>query len=314
MKLHEEFKLYETMWESIDTTATVSVGNKPNRKALLEAQKATTSDFDETAFKACLNRVTANAAKYSEPDIDGDSASITVKLSEEDLKKALRIGSRGGYTDGTGVTMPAQLVDLVSLEITRTDDDGICAVDVEIYGENEETGESTHDYNNDDVPFVGGKIIPGNPIESDDEFIGYVMENIVPNAEKLAHEIIEDTWNKLGINDYAGITDYNSKGTSESEWDSLLAYADLLLKKLITRSGNRNYDDGDGYWQSEYDIWCFRYLYYKDTLENTTQLDKLCKQLDKLCNEYSKKLLNVEFYWIEDEGISEIGYIATRYE
>jgi hypothetical protein len=202
--------------------------------------------------------------------------------------------------------MPAQLVDMVSLEITRTDDDGICAVDVEIYGENEETGESTHDYNNDDIPFVGGKIIPGNPIESDDEFIGYVMENIVPNAEKLAHEIIEDTWNELGINDYTGITDYDSTEDA-SEWDSLLTSADALLNKLIISSGNRNYDDGDGYWQSEYDTWCFRYLYHKDTLENTAQLDKLC-------DDYSKKLPNVEFYWSEDEGVSEIGYIATRDE
>lgn len=90
-------------------------------------------------------------------------------------------------------------------------------------------------------------------------------------------------------------------------WEGLLAKADDLLDELIGISGNTEYDDGDGYWQSEYDIWCNRYLYYSDTLENTAQLKKLC-------TEYSKKLPNVEFYFVEDKDleISEIGYTATR--
>ena len=101
MKLFEEFRLYETLWDETPNTGV----------------------FDQTELKACLDRVNANAAEYaSKAEVTANDASICVKLSEEDLKKALRIGSRGGYTDGSGVTMPAQLVELASLEIVRSED------------------------------------------------------------------------------------------------------------------------------------------------------------------------------------------------
>lgn len=92
-------------------------------------------------------------------------------------------------------------------------------------------------------------------------------------------------------------------------WDDLIAEADYLLEQLIHASGNANYDDGDGYWEEEGVTWCMRYLYYSDKLKNT-------KKLEKLCDQYSNKLPNVNFYYVEREDdfepISEIGYTAER--
>ena len=92
---------------------------------------------------------------------------------------------------------------------------------------------------------------------------------------------------------------------NSSSWDSLLDTADNLLDELIKVSNNTDYDDGDGYWESENE-WCFRKMYYGAIPDSS--------QLEVLCNKYSKKLPNVEFYFIEDDDISEIGYIATRDE
>jgi hypothetical protein len=312
MKFYKEFKLYEHLWDEPKRSTKV-------RKSLKESVGAA---FDQAELKACLDRVNASAAKYaSESEVNEFCGSICVRLSEEDLKKALRIGSRGGYTNGSGVTMPAQLVDMVSLEISRHDDDGICGALVELYGENEETGETTHDYNNDDMPFVGYISIPGRPIESDEEFIEFVKTNIFPKADSIAHDIISKTWNEFGFNDYAGITDYSyDSGVSgidaddveyDDDWSDLLKQADRLLGNLVRASDNRDYDDGDGYWQSEYTDWCFRYLYHKSTINNVTRVEQLC-------DEYSKKLPNVEFYfYMPEDGdyeVCEIGYTATRAE
>ena len=307
MKLFEEFRLYETMWDE-----------KPSAEA-----RSSTSAFDSAEIKACLARVNDSAAEYaSKAEIDATYGSICVKLSEEDLKKALRIGSRGGYTNGDGVTIPAQLVDMVSLEITRAEDeeDGVCICLVELFGENEKTGESTHEYNNEDVPFVGDMTIPGTPIDSDEEFIEYVKTEVFPNADRIAHDIINETWNRFGFNDYEGITDYDyDNGISgldsvndsdyDDDWSELLKQADSLLGDLVKASGNADYDDGDGYWQTEYDVWCFRYLYHFRMLNNVAKVEQLCK-------EYSKKLPNVEFYFSVpehgDDEVCEIGYTAER--
>lgn len=307
MKLFEEFRLYETLWDEEPGTET----------------RSSTSTFDPAEIKACLARVNANATEYaSKAEINADYGGICVKLSEEDLKKALRIGSRGGYTDGSGVTMPAQLVELVSLEITRSEDgeDGICTCLVELYGENKKTGESTHEYNNEDIPFVGDMTIPGTPIASDEEFIEYVKAEVFPNADRIAHDIINETWNNFGFNDYEGITDYDyDNGISgldsvnDSDYDDdqseLLKQAVCLLGDLVKASGNADYDDSDGYWQTEYDVWCFRYLYHFRMLNNVAKVEQLCK-------EYSKKLPNVEFYFSVpehgDDEVCEIGYTAER--
>lgn len=304
MKLFEEFRLYETLWDE-----------EPS------VEETSTGAFDPAELKACLDRVNANAADSSNSEIDKDYGSICVKLSEEDLKKALRIGSRGGYVSpDNGMTIPAQVVDMLSLEITR-DDDMLCSICLELYGENKKTGESTNEYNNDDVAFVGGITLPGDPLESDEEFIEYVKTEVFPNADRIAHDIINETWNSLGLNDYEGITDYNyDTGITDydvedeevdDEWAELLKQADSLLAKLARASGNPDYDDGDGYWMTEYEVWCFRYFYHFKMLNNVAKVEQLCK-------EYSTKLPNVEFYYsVYEEGddeVCEIGYTAERQE
>jgi hypothetical protein len=303
MKLFEEFKLYETLWDE-------DHGAEPS------------SAFDQAELKACLDRVNASAAEQiANAELGADWASICVKLSEEDLKKALRIGSRGGYTDGSGVTMPAQLIDVVSLEITRSEDveDGACIICLEISGENETTGETSHEYNNEDIPFVGDTNMPGVPAESDEEFMEYIRTKVFPIADRIAHDIISKTWDEFGFNDYTGITDYNynagvagydeDDADEDDNWSALLKQADYMLGDLVRASGNADYDDGDGYWQTEYDVWCFRYLYHFRMLNNVAKVEQLCK-------EYSKKLPNVEFYFSApedgDDEVCEIGYTAER--
>lgn len=310
MNFYKEFQLYEHLW---DTPSKVRKTRKPLKESVDAA-------FDPAAVKACLNRINGNA--IDKPVLDKYGSSINVTVSEEDLKKALRIGSRGGYTNGNGMTIPAQLVDLLSLEIAKgeEDDDAIGYICLQLYGENEETGETTNDYNNGDVAFVGDVSIPGEPIESDEEFFEYLENNIFPIANRIARDIITKTWNNFGFNDYAGITDYTPTETVTSidsdsasdvsdDWDNLLDQADKLLDELIKASGNADYDDGDGYWESEYTKWCFRYLYHDSMLNNA-------EELERLCNEYSAKLPNVEFYFNAyedgDDEVSEIGYIATK--
>lgn len=306
MNFYKEFQLYEHLWDAPPKA-------RKTRKPLKESIDAA---FDPAAVKACLNRV--NGSAIDKPVLDKYGSSINVTVSEEDLKKALRIGSRGGYTNGNGITIPAQLVDLLSLEIAKGEagDDAIGYICLQLYGENEETGETPNDYNDGDVAFVGDIDIPGKPIESDEEFFEYLKNNIFPRADRIAHEIINKTWNKFGFNDYAGITDYTPTETVTStdsgipdDWKDLLNQADDLLAELIKASGNTDYDDGDGYWESEYTKWCFRYLYFNYELNNV-------EELERLCNEYSTKLPNVEFYFSayedDDDEVYEIGYIATK--
>jgi hypothetical protein len=94
--------------------------------------------------------------------------------------------------------------------------------------------------------------------------------------------------------------------TVTMSWEDLLKKAGELLYDIMSETDNLDYDDGDGYWQTEYTTWCDRCLYY--TRLNNTEL------LSKLCDEYNMKLPNVEFYFYddEDEEVSEIGYTATR--
>jgi hypothetical protein len=50
MKLHEEFKLYENMWESVETSAVVFVGNRHNENTLLDKVAKTNSANITTVF------------------------------------------------------------------------------------------------------------------------------------------------------------------------------------------------------------------------------------------------------------------------
>ena len=129
-------------------------------------------------------------------------------------------------------------------------------------------------------------------------------------------ELSDETYEQL-FNDTVAIVDIVKNGNlddnlTESDtklnsdninWEELLEAADSHLDDLIAESGNSDYDDGDGYWQSE-NSWCFRKL-YQGSIPNPSQLESLC-------NKYSKYLPNVEFYFVDDEDISEIGYVATN--
>lgn len=142
-----------------------------------------------------------------------------------------------------------------------------------------------------------------------DNFNG--VDDIVKNTKELVANNMEPD-----IEDHGSYRFYMLKQKAENKltesasvemnWDDLIQEADNLLLELIRKSGNANYDDGDGYWQEEYTIWCNRKLYY-------IRLNDAAG-LEKLCAEYSKKLPNVEFYFYddEDEEVSEIGYVATK--
>lgn len=93
-------------------------------------------------------------------------------------------------------------------------------------------------------------------------------------------------------------------------WDDLIEKADELLDELCITTGNMWWDDSDGYWSREVGSeWTMRNLYLTNTLNNIDELKKLC-------DEYSKKLPNVRFYYVEDDAeedpVSEIGYAAIN--
>ncbi len=221
MKLYEEFKLYENMWESTDTSAVVFVGNKRNEKALLSKVAKTNPAHTTTVF----------------------SPSDFLRQYTQANKERVKF-----YTDAEG-----------KAELEKA-----CA----------------------DMPNNMKKKILSTTV---------LVEWKVANGSKV---------NTMSSSQPTTTT---AVAQSKLTWEDLLAKADELLDDLVGITDNADNDDGDGYWQSEYDTWCYRYLYYSATLENTAQLEKLCI-------EYSKKLPNVEFYFVEDEDleVSEIGYTATR--
>ena len=110
--------------------------------------------------------------------------------------------------------------------------------------------------------------------------------------------------------EYEVLDESFEEDTTNMNWEDLVAAADRLLDELVTKTGNASYDDGDGYWaEEEGHVWCNRYLYYTDKLNSSSTLEAVCA-------EYSQKLPNVEFYYVEDdfedEPVSEIGYYATN--
>jgi hypothetical protein len=273
MRLFEEFKLYETMWDmSLKETV-----------------------IDEHAIDACLARVNGTAGEGGE---DG----VAVSVSKDDLKKALRLGAYALYSTPLDKPVPAQLVDSIWLDFTSSID-----IDEDYSQLNLSFGgDEVNEYFDDNVVFIQHKILP-KVFSSEEEAIEYFENTIKPQASKIAHEMIESAWRESGYTDYNGITSEgdNTNAANDSDWEPLLAKADKLLKELITKSNNQKYDDGDGYWQEDYTTWCFRYLYHSTNLPNVAEVERLC-------DEYSKKLPNVTFYCVDDDYCSEIGYTAER--
>jgi hypothetical protein len=190
MKLHEEFKLYENMWESADETS------KPN------------DVINEQELDACLNRINKNAKKPIE--MDDSFFYAPVSLSKEDLKKALKLGTSCMYNNPSyGRSIPAQLVDNAYIVVLAADEKygTCCSFSVQLTGEHPDTGESVHDYV-DELPYI--YIEDYNDINTFEASKEYFTKTIVPQANKLAHEAIEKAWSSYGYSDYSGITSYDT--------------------------------------------------------------------------------------------------------
>jgi hypothetical protein len=185
MKLFEEFKLYENMWDN--------------------------DSVDEKVLDACLSRI--DRASRNEILYDEDFISIPVNLSKEDLKKALKIGSRGTYNNPkNGKTVPAQLVDSVFLSSTFDEDTGeVSSLGLSL------GDDSVEEYCNDLV-VVGEAEVPelARTFSNINQVADCVNTKIYPKADKIAHEIIEQAWANSGFTDFTGITDYNYKELEES--------------------------------------------------------------------------------------------------
>jgi hypothetical protein len=211
MKLFEEYKLYEEMWDNIGRKKTATT-RKPIREAVA-------AEYNEKELKACLDRV--NSAVTTEPGFDekyGDGM-VYVSVSEELLKKALRIGNRGTFQDGApqATTVPAQAVDDIVIRFNFEEDDEIAIVSLMLGGED--------DTYYDDICVVGwGDRIAGLSDVKDMKSAKTFFETqIVPNANKIAEDIINDSWAYYQLPDYAGITSTKASTKEEIGYRVVLA-------------------------------------------------------------------------------------------
>jgi hypothetical protein len=299
-----------------DTTTPKAKVVRKNLNESLKRRRALTESINESEVESCYKRVCASAAEEQSRVIDDpDEIMLAVKISKEHLKKALKLGAFGTYTGNEPHTVPAQYVESVDFEFTNNIllDEDYCQLAVELHGEYND--EELNDYLGD-VCFVHFREYPA--FDTEEEALEFFEKEIRPNATKIAEEMIDEAWVEAGCTDYEGITDLSSDDLEPEDdaelfkaesgsWESLIAQADKLLTDLVFKSGNGNYDDGDGYWEEEYTVWCNRYLYYTDELNAEAKLKTLC-------DEYSKKLPGVTFYCDSDadEELCEIGYEASK--
>ncbi len=302
-----------------DTTTKAKVGRKRLNESL-KRRRVLTESINESEVESCYKRVCASAAEERGRVMDDpEEVMLAVEVSKEHLKKALKLGAFSTYIGDEPHTVPAQYVESIDLEFINNIllDEDYCQLAVQLHGEYND--ESVNDFLGDDVCFVQFREYPA--FDTEEEALEFFETEIRPNATKIAEEMIDEAWAKSGCTDYEGITDLSDTSDDYSEpeddselfkadsgsWRSLLDQADSLLAELARKSGNADYDDGDGYWVSEYTIWCNRYLYYSDELNNEAKLKTLC-------DEYSKKLPGVTFYYDSDadEELSEIGYEANK--
>jgi hypothetical protein len=159
------------------------------------------SGIDESAIDDCLARIEANSGSRSE-----DWA--TVRLSKEDLKKALKIGTNVSHGANWGTTIPAQIVDSADLVLLYSNYDKVATISLELHGDTrEETGLSVNEYIDDCIPIIDCIELE---CSSEDEATSYFKNEILPKADEVAHNIIQKAWIDGKFNDYSGITDYNS--------------------------------------------------------------------------------------------------------
>lgn len=117
------------------------------------------------------------------------------------------------------------------------------------------------------------------------------------------YKLYEDMW------DDTSCTKAVTESATGTSWDNLVAQADSFLDAIVKATSNENYDDGDGYWETEGTTWCNRYLYYSNSLNNTSLVKDLC-------DIGSSKIPNATFSYVEDDTeedpVSEIGYTLTN--
>jgi hypothetical protein len=161
--------------------------------------------INEQEVDACLKRINS---KVMQPECDKDWCDVNVHLSKDDLKKALRIGNDGEYgMANRGSVIPAQLVNEAIIVFEPADENSSSLITLQLHGEHPETGESVHDYV-DGLPWIGS-ITVIDKFTTDEEAADYFKTEVLPEANKLAHDIIENAW-KAGYSDYNGITDYKA--------------------------------------------------------------------------------------------------------
>jgi hypothetical protein len=157
--------------------------------------------FDKKQVMACLARVNS----CTDTDIQDDYLMFSVKLSMDDLKKALKLGAYGLFTHYTG-PMPAQIVDAVALTVGLEIGEPV-TIALQFYGEDKKTGMTAHEYLGDEIPLIGFKELNITPNSIQE--CRQIIQDTIKNAESIAHEIIDNTWKESGFTDYSGITSYD---------------------------------------------------------------------------------------------------------
>ena len=326
MKLHEEFKLFENMWEQSlkeDNMADLKRGIR-TEIAEYEAEKAADPanawDWDEKiaaakAELAELDRKYPTAAKARKQELAAKKAALEAENKEtaKRIDRLLKYFTFLGLGDIFGrprcintkdgefkISFPRQLSQEAILEAEQ-----LCTVSgipVKYNAQEQmfivdttsiDLHKNTLDIRIDRADII--KRLSNNNLKEE-----YDMATKITKSE-LKQMIREALREELSSGSVL------KEAASTMDWDDLIVAADDLLEQLAKATGNADYDDGDGYWEEEDVTWCMRYLYYSDKLKNT-------KKLEKLCGQYSNKLPKVSFYFVEREDdfepISEIGYTA----
>ena len=173
-----------------------------NGKKYLE-EDITAGVIDEKAVYDCLSRIEANSG-----DRLDDWA--TVRLSVEDLKKALKVGTTISHGKTYGRTIPAQIIDSANLVFMYHDSEGVLSVTLELHGDARPDSDynDANEYLGDCIPIISHLEIA---FDTEEEALEYFKNEILPNADAIAHDIIQRAWEESGFKDYSGITDYEPK-------------------------------------------------------------------------------------------------------
>jgi hypothetical protein len=177
MKLYEEFKLYENMWDEADQLAESS------------------GPAEEIEIPACWERIKASAQRS--PIFDPDNAPIVgevpVVLSEKDLEKALQIGDSGLW-DERGTSAPAEIIDQVNLLFWYDEYEESAHLSLELGGDAVQIAK----YFDEEIKV--GTLNISQKFQSYAQVETYFNTEIVPKAAQLASRIVRKSWKHYGFN------------------------------------------------------------------------------------------------------------------